>query len=150
MFETIFTPTGDSILSRYTHNAAGGRKPAHWLPVLMLVWTIWIFFVPLFQTGDAFRYWLWPTLASFVVFLGLYWRVYYRSRAQVIWSAWAMAARFKRRISSSLFPENIGPQMASIQPVFWMTIFNVYLLPEANMPDRHFRTTFSYQEWGDT
>ena len=26
MFETIFTPTGDSILSRYTHNAAGGRN----------------------------------------------------------------------------------------------------------------------------
>lgn len=105
MFESIFTPTGDSILNRYTHNSASGRKPAHWLPVLMLVWTIWIFFVPLFQTGDAFRHWLWPTLASFMVFLGLYWRVYYRSRAQVIWSAWAMAA-----LGLALMPFNPGAQ----------------------------------------
>ncbi|MGH8091032.1 MAG: sensor histidine kinase [Rudaea sp.] len=105
MLKSIFTPADDSILSRYTHDAASGKKPAHWLPVLMLVWTIWIFFVPLFQTGDAFRHWLWPTVASFVAFLWLYWRTYYRSRTQVIWSASAMAV-----LGLVLMPFNPGAQ----------------------------------------
>ena len=33
----------------------------------------------------------------------------------------AMTARRRRRISSSLFPENMGPQIASIQPVLGTT-----------------------------
>ncbi|HST27108.1 MAG TPA: sensor histidine kinase [Rudaea sp.] len=105
MLQSIFTPVDDAILTRYTHHTAGGKKPAHWLPVLMLVWTIWIFFVPMFQSGDAFRHWLWPTLASFAAFLYLYWRVYYRSRAQVIWSAWGMAG-----LGLALMPLNPGAQ----------------------------------------
>jgi two-component system sensor histidine kinase DesK len=105
MLDSAFTPADDSILSRYTHNGVSGKKTAHWLPVLMLVWTIWIFFVPIFQTGEAFRHWLWPTLASFAGFLWLYWRVYYRSRTQVIWSAWAMAG-----LGLALMPFNPGAQ----------------------------------------
>lgn len=105
MLNSAFIPADDSILSRYTHYGASGKKTAHWLPVLMLVWTIWIFFVPIFQTGDGFRHWLWPTLASFAGFLWLYWRVYYRSRTQVIWSAWAMAG-----LGLALMPFNPGAQ----------------------------------------
>ena len=105
MFARIFTPTDDSILTRYAHSTTGATKPAHWMPVLMLVWTVWIFFVPLFQTGDAFRQWLWPTLASFVVFLLLYFRIYYRSRTQVIWCAWAMVA-----MGLAITPLNPGAQ----------------------------------------
>ncbi len=105
MLQSIFTPDDDSILSRYTHNGASGKKPAHWLPVLMLVWTVWVFFVPMFESDNQFRHWLWPTLASFAVFLYLYWRVYYRSRAQVIWSAWAMAG-----LGLALLPLNPGAQ----------------------------------------
>ena len=101
----IFTPTDDSMLIRYTHHSTRGGKPAHWLPVLMLVWTVWIFFVPMFQTGDQFQQWLWPTVASFALFLWLYWRIYYRSRTQVIWCVWAMAA-----MGLALTPINPGAQ----------------------------------------
>lgn len=103
MLQAIFTPADDSILTRYMDTSVRGKKPAHWLPVLMLVWTVWIFFVPMFSSGDEFRNWLWPTLASFVGFLWLYWRTYYRSRAQVIWSAWAMAG-----LGLALMPFNPG------------------------------------------
>src|SRR6266852_2736233 len=34
----------------------------------------------------------------------------------------AISARFSRRISSSLFPENMGPTMTSIQPMFPFTM----------------------------
>lgn len=105
MLARIFTPTDDSILIRYSHHSATGGKPAHWLPVLMLVWTIWIFFVPMFQTGDQFRHWVWPTAISFALFLWLYWRIYYRSRVQIIWCAWAMAA-----MGLALTPLNPGAQ----------------------------------------
>ena len=105
MLVNIFTPTDDSILNRYAVAGKQGAKPAHWLSALMLVWTIWIFFVPMFQTGDQFRNWLWPTLASFALFLWLYWRTYYRSRAQIVWNAWGMAA-----LGLVLLPFNPGAQ----------------------------------------
>ncbi|MDE2257080.1 MAG: sensor histidine kinase [Xanthomonadaceae bacterium] len=105
MLESIFTPTDDSILIRFMSPGKRGGKPAHWLPALMLVWTVWVFFVPMFEADNQFRHWLWPTLASFVIFLGLYWRVYYRSRVQVIWSAWAMAG-----LGLALMPLNPGAQ----------------------------------------
>ena len=31
----------------------------------MLVWAFWIFSTPMFDTGDSFPHWMWPTLASF-------------------------------------------------------------------------------------
>ena len=58
MLDSAFTPADDSILSRYTHNGVSGKKAAHWLPALQQVRTIWIFFVPIVQTGDGFRHWL--------------------------------------------------------------------------------------------
>jgi len=77
----------------------------HWLPLLMLVWTFWIFATPMFQTGDAFPNWFWPTLASFVVFLWLFFRVYYRDRAQVVWCALGMVV-----LGFVITPVNPGAQ----------------------------------------
>jgi hypothetical protein len=37
----------------------------------------------------------------------------------------AIMARRSRRINSSLLPENMGPQMASIHPMLGITISNV-------------------------
>jgi two-component system sensor histidine kinase DesK len=97
-------PGDDSLLAGYTHNI-GARRTAHWLPLLMLVWTFWIFATPIFQTGDSFPNWLWPTLASFAVFLWLFFRVYYRDRNQVIWCALGMVA-----LSFAVTPVNPGAQ----------------------------------------
>src|SRR6266853_2526502 len=44
----------------------------------------------------------------------------------------AISARFKRRISSSLFPENMGPTITSIQPMFPFTISTIHSLPAQN------------------
>jgi len=84
-------PGDDSLLAGYAHSI-GAKRTVHWLPLLMLVWTFWIFATPMFQTGDSFQNWLWPTLASFAVFLWLFFRVYYRDRKQVIWCALGMVA----------------------------------------------------------
>jgi two-component system sensor histidine kinase DesK len=91
MISAIFTPSDNSLLHGYI-SRSGSKFPAHWLPALMLVWTFWIFATPVFQTGDSFPHWLWPTLISFAVFLWLYFRVYYRDRAQILWCALGMAA----------------------------------------------------------
>lgn len=71
---------------------ATGRDPrvARCIPAVMLVWTFWIFATPLFGGGD--HAWLLPTLASFPVFLWLYFRAYYRSVAEIRWSAYGIAA----------------------------------------------------------
>ncbi|MGA9333433.1 MAG: sensor histidine kinase [Rudaea sp.] len=105
MLARIFTPTDDSILIQYSHRSTSCEKPAHWLAVLMLVWTVWIFFVPMYQSGDEFRHWMLPTAVSFGMFLWLYWHIYYRSRAHVIWCAWTMAA-----MGLALTPLNPGAQ----------------------------------------
>jgi len=104
MFARIFTPSPASVLMRYTHNSTSDAKPAHWLPALMLVWTFWIFFTPLYQTS-AFTHWLWPTLISFVIFLWLFYRIYYRDLAQVVPCAYGIAA-----LAIALTPLNPGAQ----------------------------------------
>lgn len=79
MYLHIFRPDPDSLvgerLAREPHSMG-----VRWHPLLMLVWTFWIFATPMFQTGDAFPNWLWPTVASFVVFLVLFFVCYYGSR----------------------------------------------------------------------
>ena len=97
-------PGDDSLLTDYAHSI-GAKRTVHWLPLLMLVWTFWIFATPIFQTGDSFPNWLWPTLASFAVFLWLFFRVYYRDRRQVIWCALGMVA-----LGFAVTPVNPGAQ----------------------------------------
>ena len=90
MLLDVFVPTDNSLISM-RGMFDGKRRSAHWFPWLMLVWTIWIFITPLYDTGGYFKTWLWPTLASFAIFLWLFYRVYYRARSQVIWCAFAIA-----------------------------------------------------------
>jgi len=97
-------PGDDSLLTDYAHSI-GAKRTVHWLPLLMLVWTFWIFATPIFQTGDSFPNWLWPTLASFAVFLWLFFRVYYRDRRQVIWCALGMVG-----LGFAVTPVNPGAQ----------------------------------------
>jgi two-component system sensor histidine kinase DesK len=97
-------PGDDSLLTDYAHSI-GAKRTVHWLPLLMLVWTFWIFATPIFQTGDSFPNWLWPTLASFAVFLWLFFRVYYRDRRQVIWCALGMVV-----LGFAVTPVNPGAQ----------------------------------------
>ncbi|HEY8012088.1 MAG TPA: sensor histidine kinase [Rudaea sp.] len=104
MLSRIFTPSANSVLRGYADHT-GAKRSTHWLPALMLVWTFWLFFTPLYETGNAFPHWLWPTLSSFVVFLGLFYRIYYRDRAQVVWCASAMAA-----LGFAVTPFNPGAQ----------------------------------------
>jgi two-component system sensor histidine kinase DesK len=97
-------PGDDSLLAGYTQRI-GAKRSAHWLPLLMLVWTFWIFATPIFQTGDSFPNWLWPTLASFAVFLWLFFRIYYRDRKQVVWCALGMVV-----LGFAVTPVNPGAQ----------------------------------------
>jgi two-component system sensor histidine kinase DesK len=59
---------------------------------LNLVWSVFILTTPWFSEG-AFPNWLWPTLASFVVFLWLYFRALYRRETdKLLYYALAIAA----------------------------------------------------------
>ncbi len=116
MLTRIFTPSANSLLCGYADHA-GAKRSTHWLPALMLVWTFWLFFTPLFQTGDSFPHWLWPTLSSFVVFLGLFYRIYYRDRAQVIWCTWAIAA-----LGFAVTPFNPGAQCYAIYACAYLAL----------------------------
>ena len=77
-----------------------GSPRNRWIPVVMLVWTTWIFATPIFSSQHD---WLLPTLASFAVFLFLYFRAYYGPKSQVLWCALGMAA-----LACVLMPVNDG------------------------------------------
>ncbi|MFT3791700.1 MAG: sensor histidine kinase [Rudaea sp.] len=105
ILKKIFTPSENALLHTWTSRNANPKSPAHWMPAAMLAWTFWLFFVPLFETGDVFHHWMGPTLVSFAVFLWLYFRIYYRDRAQVLWCSLGMAA-----LGLALTPFNPGAQ----------------------------------------
>lgn len=90
----------DSVIGKSC--ATGGYPRSRWIPLVMLVWTFWIFANPSIS-GD--KHWLWATLASLVVFLPLYFRAYYGPGAQVLWCALGMAA-----LGFALTPVNVGAQ----------------------------------------
>lgn len=99
-----FQPSANSVLACYP-GRPGAMRTAHWLPALGLVWTFWIFATPLFDAANLFPHWLWPTLASYAVFLWLYHRVYYRDRAQIFRVVLGMAL-----LGFALTPVNPGGQ----------------------------------------
>ena len=98
-----FRPSVDSLL-HLRRQEPGAPRASHWFPWLMLVWSIWIFITP-FIDPRAFPHWRAPTFASYAVFLWLFWRVHYRDRAQILWSALAIAA-----LGFALTPLNPGGQ----------------------------------------
>jgi two-component system sensor histidine kinase DesK len=104
MHINTFIPDDDSLL-RLSDLRDSKIGSARWFPWLMLVWAFWIFATPLLFARSQFPHWLWPTLASFVVFLWLFYRVYYRPRSQVLWCALGIAA-----LGFAVTPVNPGAQ----------------------------------------
>ncbi|HMB44161.1 MAG TPA: sensor histidine kinase [Luteimonas sp.] len=104
MLANLFVPSADSLLHLRREESAG-KPRSHWFPWLMLVWSIWIFITPLLGPPDAFPHWRVPTLASFAVFLWLFWHAYYRNRRHLIACVLGIAA-----IGFALTPINPGAQ----------------------------------------
>ncbi|HEY3519881.1 MAG TPA: sensor histidine kinase [Rhodanobacteraceae bacterium] len=96
----FFKIAPDSVIGRSWMTP--GYPRSRWIPVVMLVWSIWIFATPMFSGQHR---WLWPTLASFAVFLPLYFRAYYGPRSQILWCALGMTA-----LAAVLTPVNVGAQ----------------------------------------
>lgn len=99
---TLFEPSPDSILGMSA--ARGQSRQSRWIPLLMLGWTAWIFVTPLYEP-KYFPHWLWPTLASYPLFLLLYWCAYYRSRRYMLGYALGIAA-----LAFAVTPFNPGAQ----------------------------------------
>ena len=102
-FAEWFQPTADSLLCLRRRDPAARHAP-HWAAWLNLGWSAWIFITPLLEPR-AFPHWQAPTFASFAVFLLLFYRVYYRGRAQILWCALAIAG-----LGYALTPFNPGGQ----------------------------------------
>lgn len=94
-------PAEDSKLALRGYGDTRFAQPMAWL---MLVWSIWIFLTPMYQTS-RFPNWLWPTIASYAIFLVLFYRAHYRSRHQVLWCAFGIGA-----LGFALTPLNPGAQ----------------------------------------
>ena len=94
----FFEIAPDSVIGRATATRIYPRS--RFIPVVMLVWAVWLFVTPVLA-GD--RGWLWPTVASFVVFLFLYLRAYYGPCSQILWCARGMAG-----LAVVLTPFNVG------------------------------------------
>ena len=62
-----------------------------WYPLVMLMWTFWIFATPISMPG-FFPNWFWPTLTSFVLFLWFYACAYWGDRRYVVRYAAGIAA----------------------------------------------------------
>ncbi|MDC8013840.1 sensor histidine kinase [Tahibacter soli] len=62
-----------------------------WYPLVMLMWTFWIFATP-YVLPNIFPNWLWPTVVSFVAFLWFYARAYWGDRRHVVRYAIGIAA----------------------------------------------------------
>lgn len=96
-----FRPSEDSLLGEYGRHRHR-KLSRHWWPILNLVWSIPVFLIPL-RSHSAVADWLGPTLASYAVFLWLYFRGYYRNRHQVGRCALGIAA-----LGFALVPWNAG------------------------------------------
>jgi two-component system sensor histidine kinase DesK len=86
MLPLVLRPAPDALLRRRRIGTDAGFG-TRWSPLLMLVWTFWIFATPLMEAPGVFPHWLWPTLASFALFLALYFVSYCGPRKYLFWSA---------------------------------------------------------------
>ena len=75
LLRSLFRTTPDSLV-RQQH--ASGDLGMRWFPWINLVWSVWLFVTPFYAAG-YYRAWLWPTLASYAVFLLLFQRFHYGS-----------------------------------------------------------------------
>ncbi|WP_133500395.1 sensor histidine kinase [Cognatilysobacter terrigena] len=76
-----------------------------WQSWLNLVWSMWIFLVPLTEAPGAFPHWLWPTLGSYAIFLGLFAYIHYGDCRRTLPVSLAIAA-----LGFALTPWNPGGQ----------------------------------------
>lgn len=79
-------------------------RVARAFPLLMLVWSIWIFITPLYEP-QYFPHWLWPTLTSYALFLCMFYGAYYCDRRWLLYNALGIAA-----LAFALTPFNPGGQ----------------------------------------
>ena len=94
----LFRTDPDSLVCRQRAQADASMR---WFPWINLVWSVWLFITPFY--ADLYRNWLWPTLASYAVFLLLFQRFHYgRLRLPV---ALAIGA-----LGFALLPWNPGSQ----------------------------------------
>lgn len=106
----LFRPNPNSLLRTRGMGGMGSMSGEftpnrrHWFPVMMLVWSVWIFITPLYQP-EYFKHWLWPTVASYAVFLVLYYRAYFGDRRQLLGNTLGIAA-----LSFVVTPFNPGAQ----------------------------------------
>ncbi|HEX7130118.1 MAG TPA: sensor histidine kinase [Rhodanobacteraceae bacterium] len=94
----FFKIAPDSVIGRSC--ATQGYPRSRWIPIVMLVWTVWIFATPALYGQHG---WLWPTLGSFGIFLALYWHAYFGPKRHVIWCTLGIAA-----LAFALTPINVG------------------------------------------
>lgn len=97
----LFHPSETALLHE---RSPMGRARPQWLPLLMLVWSIWIFLTPHYAGLPSLR-WLPATLATYAVFLVLYWRAYFRDRGHLYALSLGMGA-----LAFALTPMNPGAQ----------------------------------------
>ncbi|MBS0458326.1 MAG: sensor histidine kinase [Proteobacteria bacterium] len=72
----------DSIIGRRLRGPDANAR-TRFTPLYSLIWTIWLFLSPLYPQAGYAR-WLWPTLASFPVFLLLYLRGFTAPQRQIV------------------------------------------------------------------
>ena len=96
----LLVPSPDSLVGLRD----AGRARGYLFPALMLVWTVWLFLTPLFDRR-GFPHWMWPTFASYAVFLVLYHHAYYRSRRHLLACSLGIAA-----LGLAVVPFNAGAQ----------------------------------------
>jgi two-component system sensor histidine kinase DesK len=91
---------------------AGGKSLLHptqpgrgWYSWLNLVWSMWIFLVPLTEPRGAFPHWLGVTLASYAVFLAIFVYIHYGNHRHVLAASLAIAA-----LGFAVTPWNPGAQ----------------------------------------
>lgn len=94
----FFKIAPDSVIGRTCATRTYPRS--RWIPVVMLVWAVWLVVTPVLADN---RGWLWPTVASLAAFLVLYFRAYYGPASQILWCALGMAA-----LAFALTPINDG------------------------------------------
>ena len=106
-----FMPASENELAR--SRATGFASPVELrvYAFLNLVWSAFILTTPWFS-GGAFPNWFWPTMASFAVFLWLYFRALYRRDSDVLlYYALAIAARLGLEGFECAAPDGSGRQL---------------------------------------
>ncbi|SDQ83636.1 sensor histidine kinase [Pseudoxanthomonas sp. CF125] len=73
LLHSLFPMAPDSLVRQQQASADASMR---WFPWINLVWSVWLFVTPFYAT-KYYPDWLWPTLASYAVFLLLFHRFHY-------------------------------------------------------------------------